>query len=103
LKKELKPTSWDEKVLASHTDKATIHLLQKLTIEKQTIKQAVTETIQEVGPDPIDGSTLQYYPDSVDNYVIPNIASNSIPYHATISGYDSSFILSMFIVIDVEK
>jgi len=95
--------SWNEKVSASHTDKATIHLLQKLTIEKQTIKQAVTETMEEVGPDPIDGSTLQYYPDSVDNYFVPNIAGNSMSYHATISGYDSSFILSMFIVPDVEK
>ena len=31
--------SWDLAVSASHTDKATIHLLQRLITEKQTIKQ----------------------------------------------------------------
>lgn len=69
---------WDKGVLASHTDEATIHLLQHLVIEKQTIEKAVTKTNKEVGPDPQDRSVLRYYPDSVDNYTIPNITSNLI-------------------------
>jgi len=55
---------WDKGILFSHTDTATIHLLQHLIIEKQTIEQAVTETMKEVGPDPIDGSVLRYYPNT---------------------------------------
>jgi len=54
--------SWNGGVLAAHTDLATTHLLQHLITEKQTISQAVTETMKEVGPDPIDNSILQYYP-----------------------------------------
>jgi hypothetical protein len=82
--------SWSGPVSASHTDKATIHLLQHLVTEKQTIKQAVENTRDEVGPDPADGSILLYYPDTlVDNYFLPNIATNLILNDATISGYDS--------------
>jgi hypothetical protein len=62
--------SWDGKVLASHTDKATIHLLQKLIIEKQTVNKAVEETMKEVGADPEYGSLLQYYPDLAEGYTI---------------------------------
>ena len=54
--------SWDGSVLSSHTDLATIHLLQHLTIGKQTIKQALTETMKEVGPDPSSKATLLAYP-----------------------------------------
>ena len=56
--------SWSLAVSASHTDQATTRLLQHLITEKQTIKQAVTETMKEVGPDPADGSTLQHYPNA---------------------------------------
>jgi len=54
--------SWTEDVLASHTDQATTQLLKHLLTEKQTIKQAVTETMKEVGPDPVYKSLLTYYP-----------------------------------------
>lgn len=90
--------SWSDSVLASHTDKATIHLLQHLITEKQTIKKAVSETMEEVGPDPESGSILQYYPDSVDYYIIPNSASKLILNEATISVYHSIFRVLMFIV-----
>jgi len=82
--------SWGGGVSASHTDLATTQLLKHLITEKQTIKQAVTETMKEVGPDPEYGSILLYYPDTlVDNYIIPNIASNLNLNDATISSYDS--------------
>jgi hypothetical protein len=53
---------WNGMVSASHTDQATTQLLQHLITQKQTIKQAVTETMKEVGPDTADNSTLLYYP-----------------------------------------
>ena len=53
---------WKGSVLASHTDLATVHLLQHFVIEKQTLKTAINETMQEVGPDPVYNSLLAYYP-----------------------------------------
>ncbi len=54
--------SWNQPVSASHTDTATTQLLKHLLTEKQTIEQAVTETMKEVGPDPTYKSLLIYYP-----------------------------------------
>lgn len=68
--------SWSGTVLASHTDQATTQLLKHLITEKQTIKKAVTETMEEVGPDPVDNSILQYYPLESGNSVIPVSSSN---------------------------
>jgi hypothetical protein len=53
---------WRGSVSASHTDTATISLLQHLITEKQTINQAVENTMKEVGPDPTYKSQLTYYP-----------------------------------------
>jgi hypothetical protein len=53
---------WNASVSASHTDTATISLLQHLITEKQTIKQAIENTMKEVGPDPTYKSQLTYYP-----------------------------------------
>jgi cell division protein FtsB len=53
---------WKGSVSASHTDTATISLLQHLITEKQTVKQAVENTMKEVGPDPTYKSQLTYYP-----------------------------------------
>ena len=54
--------SWSGSVLGSHTDYATIHLLQHLITQKQTVKDAVTATMEEVGPDPQYKSQLLCYP-----------------------------------------
>jgi len=67
--------SWDKRVGVSHTDQTTIHLLQSLITHKRTIKQAVTETMETVGPDPVyNNSTLRYYPKiaEAENYTIPS-------------------------------
>jgi len=64
--------SWSQDVLASHTDQATIYLLTHLLTEKQTIEQAVENTMKEVGQDPAYNSVLLYYPLKSGNYVIPN-------------------------------
>lgn len=70
--------SWDGGVSIAHTDKATTHLLQQLTAKKQTVKKAVTETMEEVGPDPLYKSVLLYYPIEAGNYIIPKSPSNLI-------------------------
>ena len=64
---------WKGAVSASHTDKATITLLQHLITEKQTIGQAVENTMKEIGPDPTYKSILQYYPHSSAQQTIENI------------------------------
>jgi len=53
---------WNASVSVSHTDTATISLLQHLITEKQTIKQAIDNTMKEVGTDPTYNSQLAYYP-----------------------------------------
>jgi hypothetical protein len=65
--------SWNKWVTAAHTDTATACLLQRLLIEKQTIKQAVTETMKEVGTDPTYNSQLTYYPTNAGQYTIKNL------------------------------
>jgi hypothetical protein len=69
--------SWNKPVLGSHTDTATVSLLRKLIIEKQTIKQAVYDTMIDVGLDPAYGSMLGYYPARVGNQTTENIESES--------------------------
>lgn len=65
--------SWDKLVTSSHTDHATTILLQHLTIDKQTINQAVVNTMEEAGPDPSYNSVLLYYPLEAGEYTIQNI------------------------------
>ena len=62
--------SWDGGVQARHTDLAVTHLLQHLVTEKQTITQAVENTMKEVGPDPVYHSVLLYYPPESGDYAI---------------------------------
>jgi hypothetical protein len=53
---------WNGSVPASHTDQATTCLLKHLITQKEAIKQAVENTMKEVGPDPVHNSLLTYYP-----------------------------------------
>ena len=61
---------WDKPIFFSHTDAATIHILRHLIRDKQTIHQAVEQTMEEVGPDPADNSILRYYPLEAEDYTI---------------------------------
>lgn len=54
--------SWDGPVSPSHTDEATIKLLTHLVTEKQAVRNAVTQTNNEMGCDPTYKSRLSYYP-----------------------------------------
>jgi len=69
---------WDGPVGINHTDQATDYLLQKLILKKRTIKEAVQQTNDEVGKDPMYNSTLQYYPKTpeVEDHTIPNLESS---------------------------
>ena len=62
--------SWSGPVLGSYSDAATIHLLQNLITEKQTVRKAVEETMRQVGSDPMYKSQLQFYPREAENDVI---------------------------------
>jgi hypothetical protein len=55
--------SWNGTVSASHTDEATVSLLRHLITERQTVEEAVKQTMDEVGPDPAGNSILVFYPD----------------------------------------
>jgi len=64
---------WKGSISASHTDTATISLLQHLITEKQTIKQAIENTMKEVGTDPTYKSQLTYYPLNAGEQTIKNL------------------------------
>jgi len=63
--------SWSGDILPSHTDQATTVLLTHLLSGNQTVQQAVAETNQEAGSDPVYKSTLLYYPLEAGNYTVP--------------------------------
>ncbi len=50
---------WDWQVSASHTDAATLYLLEQFLIEGLPVDKAVAQTMSEVGPDPAYGAELQ--------------------------------------------
>lgn len=54
--------SWDDSILGSRNDPAITCLLQHLITEKQTIKNATSNTMTEFPPTPTDYSVLRYYP-----------------------------------------
>jgi hypothetical protein len=63
---------WNASVSASHTDTGTTQLLKHLITEKQTIEQAVENTMKEVGPDPTFNSLLTCYPLEAGEQTIDN-------------------------------
>ena len=54
--------AWDHSVLLDYVDEATVALVEKLCSEDLTIGEAVARTMKEKGPDPQNGSVLQYFP-----------------------------------------
>lgn len=59
---------WRESVLIDHSDEATELLLRHLIIERNTVDQAVTETMDQVGGYP--NPTLAYYPAEAGNMTV---------------------------------
>jgi len=64
--------SWDGWVDLPHNDKAILHLIHDLTIEKLTVEQAVEKMMEEVGPDPIYKSILTYFPKERGDSIVGN-------------------------------
>jgi hypothetical protein len=54
--------AWDVSVGLNYVDDATMTLVRKLCSQELTVAQAVTETIEEKGPDPNNHAYLKYYP-----------------------------------------
>ena len=52
---------WDETVSASHTDAATLNMLQHFVTEDLSLEAAAGAAASEVGPDPFYGSALVSY------------------------------------------
>jgi hypothetical protein len=69
--------SWKGSVSADYTDQVTIDLLQCLLLEKQPLRQAVENTMKEVGPDPAYETSLGYYPFEAGDQTIENFNSKS--------------------------
>jgi hypothetical protein len=53
--------SWSDSVTASHTDTATVALLQQLA-QGKSVQEAVNTSMKLVGPDPLFNSRLAYFP-----------------------------------------
>jgi hypothetical protein len=68
---------WNTLVSASHTDTTTNHLLQHFLIQKETVKQALLDTLIEVGLDPTYPSLLLYYPPEAGEQTKENIGSKN--------------------------
>jgi hypothetical protein len=54
--------AWDLSVELYYVDNATSYLMRQLCSEKLTIREAVDNTMDVIGPDPEYGAELQYYP-----------------------------------------
>ena len=55
--------SWSRSVSASHTDTATLRLLEKIAIGGLAVGDAVAQTAAEEGPDPTYGARLRVLPE----------------------------------------
>jgi len=66
---------WNMSVSASNTDIVTMHLLQHLFIEKKKLKDAVSEAMKEVEPEPdLEYKTyLTYYPTEAGEQTVANV------------------------------
>ncbi len=53
---------WDGMVDLSHNNRAVLRLLEVMTVDGRSPRQAVEQTMEEVGPDPTYGSSLSALP-----------------------------------------
>ena len=55
--------AWHRTVGLGYVDQATPYLIQQLCSEKLTLAEAVHNTMDTIGPDPMFGAKLKYFPD----------------------------------------
>jgi len=53
---------WSASVDLQYVDKATLDIIKNLCTEKITIEQALSKTIDHIGPDPYYNAYPKYYP-----------------------------------------
>lgn len=58
---------WDRTVTLYHADLVTGRVLEKLLVKNETLGNSVLESMREVGPDPLSGASLSYYPSSASS------------------------------------
>lgn len=68
---------WRNWVRDSRNDRAVIYLLEHLLSKHQTVEEALTETMEKLGPDITYNSILLYYPSRIGNYTIWDIVNSS--------------------------
>ncbi len=54
--------AWDATVDLGYVDKATPYLMEQLCANNLTVKKAVSNTMNTIGPDPLYGARLKYFP-----------------------------------------
>ena len=54
--------AWTGPVLLSHSDQATLYLIESLYKEKLSLESAVEKTNNQIGPDPESNAILDHYP-----------------------------------------
>lgn len=54
--------AWDATVDLGYVDKATPYLMEQLCVNNLTVKKAVRNTMNTIGPDPLYGARLKYFP-----------------------------------------
>ena len=55
---------WDKPVTLSQADQVTERVLEKFLLYGRTLGNSVSESMRELGPDPLTGASLKYYPPS---------------------------------------
>ena len=55
--------AWDRSVELYYVDEATPYLVRQLCSEELTVREAVHDTMDVIGPDPNHGAKLQFYYD----------------------------------------
>jgi hypothetical protein len=61
---------WNGSITVGDTDRATQYLLQHLVAQNETVHQATTKVMEDVGVNPEDNSILQYFPNDAGKYVV---------------------------------
>ena len=67
---------WDGLVDVKHTDQATLTLLKMMLSERMSIEESVEAVMKELGPDPVEGSVLSYYPQHKGSLTFSELFSN---------------------------
>jgi len=69
---------WDGLVDVKHTDEATLTLLKMILLDGMSVEESVKATMEEWGPDPVEGSVLGYYPQYRGSLTFSEFSSNEL-------------------------